>query len=478
MKQIVLLTLALGFTVSPGCQNHVTSPESARLDSPAKSIPKSKLKNTPSKKIEDRRNEQINSTKIQPSEEAKKAVSSMNDMTILRVKLITETADCLFVNESNRKLVDKELESKLELHGMSSEEYSERFKYLIQHPFFRKSLSAAHNECRLPRAELLDILADRECVKKAYSKAGIAEVPRPLNRFRRHRGKAWSYLEYVERRYVNDATFQSELKASIEHCPDYDLKKLRNRQGEVCLQNEHCLAHLKCYKSSPMAGGGDCLTDSDIAARKQQAESYQKKNRACRTRPACKQEGACTFSAGKCLAQSNDCYSSDACKDEGRCAANAGICIVRKHWNCVRSKLCKQEGKCVHRNGECVIGTVKDCKESKECEKHGHCSLVNNRCVAGNKDDCYSSQNCKRFGQCTLEQGACVVGSNADCNGLRICERFGWCSRIVESFRIKGTNQNISEPARCGVANSADCKRSNHCKNEGRCTAKGTDCVK
>ena len=61
--------------------------------------------------------------------------------------------------------------------------------------YFINDLEKAQKECRVSRTELLEILTDKGCVKKAYKKAGFDDVPSPLERFYGYRGKIIGYLK-------------------------------------------------------------------------------------------------------------------------------------------------------------------------------------------------------------------------------------------------------------------------------------------
>jgi len=429
---IPTITLALALALT-ACQEKSQAPptsttarnNSATPESTSKTPPKKKAKEARAalkKKIEKTPN---SSTENKSSLNAQESLETMSWPTIIHVKLIAEAVDCLGVNEPDAKKQASEMALLLSKYNMTRAQYDHRLKLLLQDQTFKDGLIKAHKTCRMSRDKLLDFLADRACVKNAYTKAGFDEVPRPYSPSHIYRGQFTEDFQFVERRYRKEPSFDEALKTRISKCPDYDLKQLRNRNGDLCQKDEHCLSGLKCYSG---ATPPECRSEKEIESLNKEVANNQAKAHECDSQPACKQFGLCTDSGGKCVPNVKSCLTAQVCEDEGLCQSSGTACVAHSHMACAESKACKTERECVRRGEACVQGTASDCKESHECKINGECSLVENRCVAAKRDDCTESANCANSGECTLKDGGCIADSDKDCAQSTGCKKFGRCT--------------------------------------------------
>lgn len=184
-----------------------------------------------------------------------------------------------------------------------------------------------------------------------------------------------------------------------------------------------------------------------------------------------------------------ECRNSSHCRLSGDCVAGeGGTCVPGDDADCRRSEFCEKHGLCFKTGSFCAAKVDADCRASTDCVYAGKCHLADEECEAASEADCLASDVCTEKGYCHYYEGKCLVFGDDDCRRSRSCIEDGRCTAVPQEVLDGGGCKGPGPPhlvsggfsgcfSYCGVAADADCRQSTACTEEGRCTARGGECV-
>jgi len=183
----------------------------------------------------------------------------------------------------------------------------------------------------------------------------------------------------------------------------------------------------------------------------------------CRRAAACEREGRCVLVGESCLATEAECQSREACRSAGWCGVWQGSCAATERSHCAKSPGCLQEGRCTPSAGRCVVAQT-DCEQSEGCRKYGRCTMTPNGCGIASSADCQKSELCTLQGFCSFERDGCRLLSAADCGRTRGCLERGSCTFVADTRQ-----SGLGPTPGCLATKPEDCRRSSACRTEGAC---------